>query len=109
MVKATPRPLYPRERPGTYCIGEWVGPRTGLDGSGKLKYCIARFRWVLQVPYKCELHEICGGKGVIWTGFFSSDFVFLHQNHSINTCLILRTRQRHSGFLKIRKIPYKEQ
>jgi hypothetical protein len=29
------RPLYPRERPGTYCIGGWVGPRVGLDGCGK--------------------------------------------------------------------------
>jgi len=30
-----PRPLYPRERPGTHCIGGWVGPRAGLDGCGK--------------------------------------------------------------------------
>jgi hypothetical protein len=34
-VKATPRPLYPREIPGTHCIGGWVGPRAGLDGCGK--------------------------------------------------------------------------
>jgi hypothetical protein len=27
-------PLYPRERPGTHCIGGWVGPRAGLDGCG---------------------------------------------------------------------------
>jgi hypothetical protein len=26
-----PRPLYPRERPGTHCTGSWVGPRAGLD------------------------------------------------------------------------------
>ena len=26
-VNATPQPLYPRERPGTYCIGGWT-PRT---------------------------------------------------------------------------------
>jgi hypothetical protein len=30
MVIATPRPLYPREIPGTHCIGGWVGPRAGL-------------------------------------------------------------------------------
>ena len=30
-----PRPLYPRERPGTHCIGGWVGPRAGLNGCGK--------------------------------------------------------------------------
>jgi len=35
MVNATPRPLYPRERPGTHCTGGWVGPRAGLDGCGK--------------------------------------------------------------------------
>ena len=35
VVNATPRPLYTRERPGTYCIGGWVGPRAGLDGCRK--------------------------------------------------------------------------
>ena len=31
-VNATPRPLYPRDRPGTHCIRGWGGPRAGLDG-----------------------------------------------------------------------------
>ena len=35
LANGTPRPLYPRERPGTYCIGDWVGPRVGLDGCEK--------------------------------------------------------------------------
>jgi hypothetical protein len=35
VVNDKPQPLYPRERPGTHCIGGWVGPMTGLDGSGK--------------------------------------------------------------------------
>ena len=35
VVHATPRPLYPLERPGTHYIGGWVGPRAGLDGCGK--------------------------------------------------------------------------
>ena len=35
VVSATPRPLYPPERPGTHCIGRWVGPRAGLDRRGK--------------------------------------------------------------------------
>ena len=35
VVNATPRPLYPREGPGTQCIGGWVGPRAGLEGCGK--------------------------------------------------------------------------
>ena len=25
VVNATPRPLYPRERPGTHCTGGWMG------------------------------------------------------------------------------------
>jgi hypothetical protein len=34
---STPRSgrLNPRERPGTHCIGGWVGPRAGLDGCEK--------------------------------------------------------------------------
>ena len=35
VVNATPRPLYPRERAGTYCLGVCVGPRAGLDKCGK--------------------------------------------------------------------------
>jgi hypothetical protein len=27
VVNVTPRPLFPRERPGTHCIGGWVGSR----------------------------------------------------------------------------------
>jgi hypothetical protein len=29
--------IYPRERFGTHCIGGWVGPRAGLNGSGKCR------------------------------------------------------------------------
>ena len=35
VVNATPRPLYPRERPGTLCIGGWVGFVARLDRFGK--------------------------------------------------------------------------
>jgi hypothetical protein len=35
VVNATPRPLYPRERPGIHCVRGWVGLRAGLDGCGK--------------------------------------------------------------------------
>ena len=35
VVNATPRPLYPWERPGTHCIESWVDPRAGLDEYGK--------------------------------------------------------------------------
>jgi len=30
-----PVALYPRERPGTHCTGDWVGPRAGLHRCGK--------------------------------------------------------------------------
>jgi hypothetical protein len=30
-----PAALLPGKRPGTHCIGGWVGPRAGLDGCGK--------------------------------------------------------------------------
>jgi hypothetical protein len=35
VVNPTRRPLYTHERPGTRCIGGWVGSRAGLDGFGK--------------------------------------------------------------------------
>jgi hypothetical protein len=35
VVNATPRPIYPLEKPLTHCIGGWVGPWAGLDGYGK--------------------------------------------------------------------------
>jgi hypothetical protein len=31
VVNATPRPLYPRERPGTHCIGGWVVLKAGEE------------------------------------------------------------------------------
>jgi hypothetical protein len=46
VVKATPRPLYPREIPATHCIGGWVDPRAGLDGCGKIR----RHRNSIPVP-----------------------------------------------------------
>jgi hypothetical protein len=30
-----PGALPPGNRPGTHCVGDWVGPRAGLDGCGK--------------------------------------------------------------------------
>jgi len=43
VVNATPRPLYPRERPGTHCTGGWVDPMAGLDGGGKFAPAGIRF------------------------------------------------------------------
>jgi hypothetical protein len=36
VVNARLRPFYPLERPGTRCLGGWVGPRAGLDRCGKI-------------------------------------------------------------------------
>jgi hypothetical protein len=36
VVKAKFQPLYPRERPGTHCIGGWVGLRASLEGAENL-------------------------------------------------------------------------
>jgi hypothetical protein len=37
VVNATRRPLYPRERLGTYRTGQWMGPWAGLEECGKFK------------------------------------------------------------------------
>jgi hypothetical protein len=40
VVNATPRPLYPRERPTTHftSVGDWVVSRAGLDKFGKSRH-----------------------------------------------------------------------
>jgi hypothetical protein len=38
VVSIAPRPLYPRERPGTHCTGDWVGTRAGLDVCEKSRH-----------------------------------------------------------------------
>ena len=43
VVNVTTRLLYPRERPGAHCIGVWVSPRAGLDGSGESRITWIRF------------------------------------------------------------------
>ena len=35
VVNATPRPLYQQKRPGTHCIGGWVGLKASLARCGK--------------------------------------------------------------------------
>ena len=57
--------LYPQERPGTHCIGGWVGPRAGLDWCGKsclqpgfdprtVQSVASRYTdWAIPAPQKC--------------------------------------------------------
>ena len=40
-----PAALPPGKRPGTHCIGGWVGPRAGLDECGKSR------------PHRDEYHK----------------------------------------------------
>ena len=35
VVNATARPIYLLEKPGTHCMGGWVGLRAGSNGFGK--------------------------------------------------------------------------
>jgi len=37
VINATPRPLYPRQRPGTHRLGGWAVPKAHLDGCGKYR------------------------------------------------------------------------
>jgi hypothetical protein len=62
----TPRPLYPREWPGTYCIGGWVAPRAGLDwcGNSHLSFGFdprteaSRYTdWAIPVPFIYRVSE----------------------------------------------------
>jgi hypothetical protein len=51
VVSTTPRPLYPRERPGTHCTESWVGLRAGLDLCEKSRphrdmFCMVLFNFV---------------------------------------------------------------
>jgi hypothetical protein len=57
VVSVTPRPFYPREKPGSHCTGGWVGPRANLDVCEKshpyrLSFLVASHytNWAIPVP-----------------------------------------------------------
>jgi hypothetical protein len=56
-----PAALPPGKRPGTYCIGGWVGPRAGLDGCEKSRPHRDFFFLILTSPSRT-----CGPKDT-WT------------------------------------------
>ena len=37
VFNVTPRPIYPRMRSGTHCVGGWVGPTADLGRCGKFR------------------------------------------------------------------------
>jgi hypothetical protein len=53
VVNTMPWALHPGERPGTHCIGGWVGPRTGLDGCEKSYSPQLRFNPQIVQPVAC--------------------------------------------------------
>jgi hypothetical protein len=65
-VNATPLSLYPRERPGTHCIGSWVVSRTGLDGYEKILHHgdsipggFSQSLYRLSYPELLMMHRLC--------------------------------------------------
>jgi hypothetical protein len=62
VVSTTPRPLYPRERPGTHCIGGWVGPRASLDVCEKFRPHRIIYLFILNICSYLVLH--CSGIGL---------------------------------------------
>ena len=64
MVNVTPRSPLPQERPSTHCIGGWVGPRAGLEGSGKCVKISGLNLLITAVLTFCPFHCLtaaCGG------------------------------------------------
>jgi hypothetical protein len=69
VVSTKPRPLYPRERPGTHCTGGWVGPRavlnvceksrpTGIRSSNRPARSQSLYRLSYPVPSVILLHKM---------------------------------------------------
>jgi hypothetical protein len=58
VVNATSRPLYPRKRPGTLCIGGWAGHVTRVEGTrGTYRVLKTAFFWAITqrlvlIPYR---------------------------------------------------------
>ena len=77
MINDTPRPLYPRERPGTHCIGSWVGPGTIWTGAENLAITgirspdrPARSESLYRLRYPGP-HNKCGLKVYILSSFWT--------------------------------------
>ena len=90
-VNATPRPLYPRESPGTHCIGGWVGLRGGLDGCR-----ISRPHWdsIPDLPAHSEsLYRLSYRSSII--------YILKLQNHITNIPTHLRASAPSSGSFDI--------
>jgi hypothetical protein len=65
VINSALQPLYTRERPGTHCIGGWVGPRLTWTGAEKLASTgirspdsQARSEYLYQLSYPGRNYEI---------------------------------------------------
>ena len=66
VVSSTPRPLYPRERPGTHCTGGWVGRfyRRSSSLPFSLTYSSRFFTgFCNRLHSTCNLHESLNNHG----------------------------------------------
>ena len=87
VVNATPTLLHPRERPGTHCVGGWVGRRAGLDGCGEsgpppmgfdprtVQYVASRYTDSAQVQYVCVCLYVC-----IYIYIYIYIYIFLYRH-----------------------------
>jgi len=73
VVNATPRLLYPRERPGTHCIGGWVSHRADLDGCENLAPPPPGFD-----PRTAVVHI-----GILSKPVHNLPFIILHRRHTL--------------------------
>ena len=99
VVSATSRPLYPRERPGTNCIGVWLGLRVGLEVYGNLASTGIR-----SPNCPCRSESLCGLQNpgppytmdinfyILWVRIHHSmqkDISLLKITDSLNVCVSL--------------------
>jgi hypothetical protein len=102
VVSTTPRPLYPREIPGTHCTGGWVGPRAGLDVCEKSRpHGIpspdrpARSQSLHRLSYPAHLYKWWDIEMKLMQDHFAvthPDFQCSH--HFLDSCCVLMCRQQ---------------
>ena len=74
-----PAALPPGKRPGTHCIGGWVGPRAGLEGCGKCRLHRFFFFWFLK-SFCCSLFLTFAVLVFFVLNVLAGSFVFTVQN-----------------------------
>jgi len=104
VVNTTPQPLYPQERPGTHCIGGWVGLRNDLDRCGKSHPPLGFDPWTVQpvasrctdyaIPAThnteaCSRNNCCHGKAINITYSECVCVLLVIQHVKCTRCIIL--------------------